>query len=597
MHREYAALAAAAAGACCAASLFDAPRAIGERCLRLARVCASVAAAVADERITAFLHGARTPELDARQAQRLFSLASRNGFLFHKLGQYASAHPNTPAAYRAVLSTLQDRMPARPLDLPAILQAELGVPFDALFAAIEPQPLACASIAQVHKAWLRDGRAVAVKLQHRELSRIAAADLAVMDGLFLGFHWAYPDTQYMRASWPEWRATLLRELDFHREAENGARVAAQFEGNPRIHIPALLPRASSQRVLTMEFIQGHTVRELLEAAPEGLTPAQRAERRAIGHAASVFFAEQTLLHGLVHMDPHPANLMVRRRAEDGAWQLVVIDHGMCKQLDASFRRGFCALWRALLLQDDARARAASRALGLREEDAEALSQILTFRSTSSRARLGAEKTREEWERLRKEWEWVTPRHVNDFALRLPTDFAFVMRTMALARGINKALGGSTRDRLACWGHAANAGLRVGQALGEEGGEACSPLPPTPPPLPLPTAGEVLLALGEAVASAFVPAAPPEPMHTPPPTDSEQLRRRDAGMAAGGGLGALALQAGLGMRYLTGLYDAALLNSLLLLLDWLATPPATAQAQAQAPADSPAEGVARGPTLS
>ena len=597
MHKN-AALAAAAAGACYCASLFDAPRAIGERCLRLARVCASVAAAVADEKITALRHGARTPELDARQAQRLFSLASRNGFLFHKLGQYASAHPNTPAAYRAVLSTLQDRMPARPLDLPALLHAELGVPFDALFAAIEPQPMACASIAQVHKAWLRDGSPVAVKLQHRELSRIAAADLAVMDGLFLGFHWAYPDTQYMRASWPEWRATLLRELDFHKEAEKGARVAAQFAGNARIHIPALLPRASSQRVLTMEFIQGHTVRELLEAAPGGLTEAQRAERRAIGHAASVFFAEQTLLHGFVHMDPHPANLMVRRRPEDGAWQLVVIDHGMCKQLDARFRRGFCALWRALLVQDDARARAASRALGLREEDAEALSQILTFRSTTSRARLGAEKTREEWERLRKEWEWVTPRYVNDFALRLPTDFAFVMRTMALARGINKSLGGSTRDRLACWGHAANAGLRLGQALGGEeaaaaGGHSPPGLPPTPPPLPLPTASEVLLAFGGAVASAFVPAAPPPPPSRPPPTDSEQLRCRDAAGAAGaGGLGALARQAGLGMRYLTGLYDAALLNSLLLLLDWLATPPSPAPL-----AQAPAEGAAGSPTLS
>ena len=409
--------AAAAAAACCCygATFFDTPvRDVAERLVRLSRVASAVAAAVADEQYTALASGKRTPELDVRQAQRLRALATANGFLFHKLAQYAAAHPNTPPAYRQELSTLLDRMPPRlGLDLPALLAAQLGgAPFERTFAAIDPEPIACASIAQVHKAWLRDGTPVAVKVQHAELPRIAAADLAVMEGLFLGLHWAYPDLEYMRASWPEWRATLLRELDFGNEARNAARVAAHFAAQGSVHVPAVLPGASGARVMTMEWIAGRTLRELLEAPPAG--PAEAAARRALGSAAGAFFAQQTLLHGLVHCDPHPANLMVRLHpaggggAALGAWQLVVIDHGMCKQLDSAFRRAFCGLWRALMVQDASGARAATRALGLLDGDAEALSQVLTFRSIKAGGRLGAEKSAAEWAQLKKDWEWVTP---------------------------------------------------------------------------------------------------------------------------------------------------------------------------------------------
>ena len=415
-----AAAAAAAAAACYCATLFDTPlRDVSERLVRLSRVASAVVAAVADEKYTAWASSGggdkqRAPSLDARQAERLRALATANGFLFLKLGQYAAAHPNTPAAYRAALSTLLDKNPPRRgLDLPALLAAELRAPFASVFAAIDAEPVACASIAQVHKAWLRDGTPVAVKVQHAELPRIADADLAVMEALFLGLHYAYPDTEYMRASWPEWRATLLRELDFANEARNAERVAAHFAGQGAIHVPTVLRAASGARVMTMEWIDGRTLRELLEAPPAG--PAEAAARRALGSAAGAFFAQQTLLHGLVHCDPHPANLMVRPRPAAaggggalGAWQLVVIDHGMCKQLDSAFRRAFCELWRALLLQDAAGARAATRARGLRDGDAEALSQVLTFRSIKAGGRLGAEKSAAEWAQLKKDWEWVTP---------------------------------------------------------------------------------------------------------------------------------------------------------------------------------------------
>ena len=379
-----------------------------ERLARFSRVAAAVAAAVADEKLSAPAPGgARPAALDERQAARLLDLAQRNGFLFHKLGQYASAHPNTPALYKRALSSLLDRTPPRAaVDVEAVLAADLGAPSP--LAAIEPEPIASASIAQVHKGWLRSGAPVAVKIQHRDLEKIAGADVAVMDALFLGLHYAYPLLSYMRATWPEWRATLLRELDFHGEARNAARVAAHFAADARIHVPAVHAAASSRRVLTMEWVEGTTLRALLEEDAGAAGAVDAPTRRAVGAAASDFFAQQVLVHGFVHCDPHAANLMFRRRAGGAGWQLVVIDHGMYKQLSPEFRGAFCALWRAMLTLDDAGARAATRALGLVDGDAEALSQILTFRSTAAGGRLGAEKTKAEWDKLRADYAWVTP---------------------------------------------------------------------------------------------------------------------------------------------------------------------------------------------
>jgi aarF domain-containing kinase len=529
------------------ASFFDTPlRDFRERGVRFGRVVYAVSGALLDERYTKWRQqgGARDSALDLRQATRLLNLASLNGFLFQKLGQYASAHPNTPPTYRAVLSQLQDRMPPRAgVDVVRVIEEDLGCDFSASpFATIEPQPIACASIAQVHRATLKDGTPVAVKVQHAELSRIAAADIAMMDFLFLGLHHLYPELEYMRVSWPLWRRTLLQELDFATEAQNGLRVARHFEKDARIHIPAIHAHATTQRLLTMEWVEGRTLREVLLAPPA--SPAEAHARLALASAVSDFFSQQVLLHGFVHCDPHPANLMVNERG-----QLVVVDHGMYRQLTPAFRRAFCALWLALLVQDVAAAAAAVAALGLLEGDAEALSQILLFRSarggatggggsgsgSSSSTRLGAEKTKEQWAALRKEWEWVTPADVNAFAMRLPSDFSFCMRTIALARGLGGALGGTARDRLASWGHGALAGQRLTGRLQLAG---ALPLPVALQALPLPLleplahlqqpgAGEVLRALAGAAASVF---------STPPPPTLQQLQQKQQQQqrSAGGG---------------------------------------------------------------
>ena len=175
--------------------------------------------------------------------------------------------------------------------------------------------------------------------------------------------------------------------------------------------------------------------------------------------------------------------------------------------------------------------------------------------------------------------------MNAFALRMPTDFSFVMRTMALSRGINRSLGGGTRDRLACWGHAANEGLRLGQALGA-GALPASP-PPSPTPLPQPAAAQVLAAAGRALASALSGGGGGGGGggEAEVAVDSEVLAAREAAAARGPWLGALAAWARAGLRSAQGSADWAALTAALLALDWLApgaAPPGGAAAAGGAP---------------
>jgi aarF domain-containing kinase len=321
---------------------------------------------------------------------------------------------------------------------------------------------------------------VAVKVQHRELRRLAKSDVAALDSVFLALHYFYTDLAYLRDAWARWRLTLLDELDFEREAANGDRVRAHFQNDPRFHVPFIYPAVSSHRVLTQEWIHGETLRDLIDKATvvdpttptpppsllEGSKPLLALAPFAVygvlkpsdvGLAASDFFAQQLLVHGLVHCDPHPANLMLRRAPGSSSsppssteWQLCVIDWGMVRQLESPFRASFCDLWFNLLTQNSEGAKEATRGMGMMSEDAEALSLFLTFRGVGKGSgKLGAPKTKEEWMKVKKEYEWVTAADVNKFALRLPSDFSFVMRTIALARGLNGSCGLPFSQRLYC----------------------------------------------------------------------------------------------------------------------------------------------------
>src|SRR5216110_1399629 len=182
--------------------------------------------------------GARLARHHRRSAERAYRLATRLEGLPIKVCQFLGSRADIlPAEYVEVLSQLQDRVPPRRLAtfLP-LLRRELGRPVEAAFAELDPAPLASASLAQVHRGRLRDGREVAVKMQYPDIERVVRVDLrsfAVLIGVL---------------------ARL--ERDFVHEADNAERMAAHLSGRADILVPAIVRELSTRRVLVMEYALG-----------------------------------------------------------------------------------------------------------------------------------------------------------------------------------------------------------------------------------------------------------------------------------------------------------------------------------------------------
>ena len=250
------------------------------------------------------------------------ALGSMKGALM-KLGQMASyLDAGMPEPVRQALASLQQDAPPMSAELAAgVIRAELGGDPEAVFAAWEPEPMAAASIGQVHRAWSRDGREVAVKVQYPGVDDAIRADLDNTSLLFSASSLAFPgfDAGPVVA---ELRERLLEELDYEQEAQSQARFAAWYEGHPFIHIPAVVPELSTRRVLTTELATGARYAEVQQWEPE--------ERNLAAESIFRFvFGSLYRLHGF-NGDPHPGNYLFRPGG-----QVTFLDFGLTKWFDPS----------------------------------------------------------------------------------------------------------------------------------------------------------------------------------------------------------------------------------------------------------------------
>ncbi|KAK9835033.1 hypothetical protein WJX81_005614, partial [Elliptochloris bilobata] len=189
-------------------------------------------------------------------AEQLLQLCQRNGGVYIKAAQLVSTIQSVPKEYRETLEVLQDRVDPRPYaETEAVLERELGAPVAELFAELEQQPHAAASLAQVHRAVLWDGREVAVKVQYAGLEATVGADLACLAALAAAAVRLFPAAPDLRWVLAELRSNLAQELDFRHEAENAARLGAAFAKHRGATVPAPVPELSGQRILTMEFVE------------------------------------------------------------------------------------------------------------------------------------------------------------------------------------------------------------------------------------------------------------------------------------------------------------------------------------------------------
>jgi ubiquinone biosynthesis protein len=252
------------------------------------------------------------------------------GPTFVKIGQSLSTRPDfVPPAYIQALEAMQDHVtPVEAEQIRAVIENELGVRLNKLFPTFDDTPLGAASLAQVHAATLRDGRKVAVKVQRPDIAAPLREDLDILERVAGGMA-RFSDTgrRYGFVEWvQEFRKTVSAELDYRKEAENLDTFAKHLEGYPNIFVPRPLWDYSTARVLTMERVEGEKVTKI--------SPLRRLDTPLDDLAADLIraYLDQVFVHGLIHADPHPGNVIL---ANDG--RLALLDLGMVAHVPPRLR--------------------------------------------------------------------------------------------------------------------------------------------------------------------------------------------------------------------------------------------------------------------
>ncbi|MCY2973628.1 MAG: AarF/UbiB family protein [Planctomycetota bacterium] len=256
------------------------------------------------------------------------------GPTFIKLGQVLSLRPDlVGSALATELQLLQTQVPPDPYkSVQLSIQTELGMKVEEAFASFDPEPMASASIGQVHKATLHDGTEVVVKVQHENIQSKVREDMEVLAGL-AGLADRIPEL----AAWQpkilveQLSKSLKRELSFTRELNNLQVFTTQFASFKDVRIPKPYPKLSTSHVLTMECLNGQSISQFMSSTPDD--PAQRElELSRIPRRAAELYLEMIFSAGIYHADPHPGNVLI---LPDGT--LGLLDFGMVGRIDDSLR--------------------------------------------------------------------------------------------------------------------------------------------------------------------------------------------------------------------------------------------------------------------
>ncbi len=277
--------------------------------------------------------------------QRLRMALEELGPTFVKLGQVLSTRPDLlPPAYIAELSKLQDAVPPAPWEsVRAQLEAELGAPVEEIFATLDPEPLAAASLAQVHAATFPDGSEVVVKIQRPNIETTVNVDLDILADVARLLQTRTPlgELYDLPGIVEEFAATLRAELDFYREGHNADRFRANFAEEPYLYIPKVYWDYTTRRVLVLERIRGIKIDDIAALDAAGY------DRRRIGVHAARMVIKEVLEDGFFHADPHPGNFFVMPGEVIGA-----MDFGMVGYLSRRTRTDLIRLYVAAVQLDE-----------------------------------------------------------------------------------------------------------------------------------------------------------------------------------------------------------------------------------------------------
>jgi ubiquinone biosynthesis protein len=347
----------------------------------------------------------------AREVKRIaLSLAGA----FTKAAQILGARADfLPAPFIEELSQFHDAVPPRPFEaLAPLVERDLGRPLGEVFASIEREALAAASLAQVHRATLHDGTCVAVKIQYPEIRRIIPLDLGMLRRV-VSIVQRLQGLIDLRALVTEVTRFIELELDFPREVRATERLAATLADLPEVVVPRVHRELCGEHTIVLEYLEGIQVArtEALVAAGHRLSEVAR----KIG----TLYGSMIFEHDFFHGDPHPGNLLV---LPDG--RIGLLDFGLCKELPPGFARRVAQMMVSAMIGDSASALAAADALGfdtaaLRPEHLRSLMLMAVGDSDTDAGLLdilGQSRVR-----------------------RIPEDFALVARTLVLLNGLSHRL--------------------------------------------------------------------------------------------------------------------------------------------------------------
>ena len=274
------------------------------------------------------------------EAESLADDLEKMGPTFIKLGQLLSTRADIlPPAYMQALARLQDKVePFAYEEVEKIITSELGVRISKAFSSFDQQPMAAASLGQVHRATLRDGRPVAVKVQRPDIREQIVGDLEVMAEVaeFFDRHTEVGRHYEFQKMLDEFRKTLLAELDYRREARNLLTISDNLIEFDAIIIPLPVEDYTTSRVLTMDYIHGRKI--------TSLSPLTRIDIDGADLANQLFraYLKQILVDGFFHADPHPGNVFL---ADSG--QIALLDLGMVARVTSGMQEKLLQLLLAI----------------------------------------------------------------------------------------------------------------------------------------------------------------------------------------------------------------------------------------------------------
>ena len=356
------------------------------------------------------------------RAREAADLVASLGPAFIKAGQALSTRPDiVPPLLLEELAQLQDQLPGFDSALAmACIEEDLGQPVEAIYAALDREPISAASLGQVHKGVLRSGEKVAVKVQRPGLREQITLDLYIVRNIAA---WLNRNVGLIRSDLvaliDELGKRVFEEMDYFNEATNAETFARLHAHNPRIAVPRIYRDATSRRVLTMEWIDGVKLTNLEAVRELGIDPDELVQ---VGVNCSL---QQLLEHGFFHADPHPGNLLA---LSDG--RLAYLDFGMMSEVSRESRTGLIQAVVHLVNRNFGKLSKDFVSLGFLAEDVNLEPIVPAFEQVFGQA-LEMGVSRMDFKAVTDDLSGVMYR----FPFRVPPYYALIIRSLVTLEGI------------------------------------------------------------------------------------------------------------------------------------------------------------------